>query len=143
SFALDVETTSLDPKDAQIVGLAFSFAPHTGHYVPIPADAMEAKHILEEFRLVLEDETIEKVGHNLKFDLSVLRWHGVLVRGKLFDTMVAHSLIEPDMRHGMDYLSEVYLGYTPIPIGKLIGDARVEQVNMADVPVEKVAEYAA
>ena len=74
-----------------------------------------------------------------KFDLSVLKWHGIAVRGKLFDTMVAHSLIEPEMRHGMDYLSEVYLGYTPIPISKLIGEGKTGQVNMADVPLEKAA----
>ena len=74
------------------------------------------------------DEGVEKVGHNLKYDLSVLKWHGLSVRGKLFDTMIAHSLIEPDMRHGMDYLSEVHLGYTPVPITKLIGDEKTEQI---------------
>ena len=92
---------------------------------------------------MLESNRIEKVGHNLKFDLSVLKWQGVSVGGKLFDTMVAHSLIEPEMRHGMDYLSEVYLGYTPVPITKLIGDTKASQINMADVPVAKVAEYSA
>ena len=153
TFCFDTETTSLDPKEARLVGLSFSFAPHTGYYVPIPqpertarsvgSGVIESCPILEEFRPVLESERIEKVGHNLKFDLSVLRWHGMPVRGKLFDTMVAHSLTEPEMRHGMDYLSEVYLGYTPIPISKLIGDAKAEQINMADVPVAKVAEYSA
>ncbi len=145
SFCFDTETTSLDPKDAQVVGLAFSFAPHSGYYVPVPRDPDEAKRMLEEFRPVLESERIEKVGHNLKFDLSILKWQGISVGGKLFDTMIAHSLIEPDMRHGMDYLSEVYLGYTPIPISKLITwrGERVRQINMADVPVEKAAEYAA
>jgi DNA polymerase-1 len=153
SFCLDTETTSLDTKQARLVGLAFSFAPHTGYYVPLPPDdlqelrtphsALRTSPVLEEFRAVLESERIEKVGHNLKFDLSVLKWHGISVRGKLFDTMVAHSLIEPEMRHGMDYLSEVYLGYTPIPITKLIGDSKTDQLNMADVPVAKVAEYSA
>jgi DNA polymerase-1 len=142
-FCLDTETTSLDPKEARLVGLAFSFTPHTGYYVPVPQDAAEAKRVLEEFRPVLESDRIEKVGHNLKFDLSVLKWQGVSVGGKLFDTMVAHSLIEPEMRHGMDYLSEVYLGYTPVPITKLIGDTKASQINMADVPVAKVAEYSA
>ena len=142
-FCLDTETTSLDPKQARLVGLAFSFAPHTGYYVPVPQDTAEAKRVLEEFRDVLESDRIEKVGHNLKFDLSVLKWHGVSAGGKLFDTMVAHSLIEPEMRHGMDYLSEVYLGYTPVPISKLIGEAKADQINMADVPVAKVAEYSA
>jgi DNA polymerase I len=142
-FCLDTETTSLDPKEARLVGLAFSFAAHTGYYVPVPQDAAEAKRVVEEFRSVLESDGIEKVGHNLKFDLSVLKRQGVSVGGKLFDTMVAHSLIEPEMRHGMDYLSEVYLGYTPVPISKLIGEAKGDQINMADVPVGKVAEYSA
>jgi DNA polymerase-1 len=142
-FCLDTETTSLDPKEARLVGLAFSFAPHTGYYVPVPQDAAGARGVLDEFRPVLESEKIEKVGHNLKFDLSVLKWQGVSVGGKLFDTMVAHSLIEPEMRHTMDYLSEVYLGYTPVPISRLIGDGKAGQLNMADVPVAKVAEYSA
>ena len=143
SFCFDTETTSVEPKAARLVGIAFCFAPHTGYYVPVPQDTAEAKRILDEFQPVLESDRIEKVGHNLKFDLSVLKWQGVSVRGKLFDTMIAHSLIEPEMRHGMDYLSEVYLGYTPVPITKLIGDAKGEQLNMADVPVEKVADYSA
>ena len=143
SFCFDTETTGLDPKQAKLVGLSFSFAAHTGHYVPIPQDADEAKKILEEFRAVLEDGRIEKVGHNLKFDLSVLKWQGFAVRGKLFDTMVAHSLVEPEQRHGMDYLSEVYLGYTPVPISKLIGEKKSTQTSMADVPLAQIAEYAA
>ena len=162
SFCFDTETTGLDPRAAQLVGLAFSFAPHTGYYVPLPVTTPPSAQtsdfelrtsdlgressparILDEFRPVLEAEHIEKVGHNLKFDLSVLKWQGVSVRGKLFDTMIAHSLIEPEMRHGMDYLSEVYLGYSPIPITQLIGETKGEQINMAEVPVEKAAEYAA
>src|SRR5438477_9223359 len=99
--------------------------------------------MLEEFRPVLADESIEKVGHNLKYDLSVLKWLGVTVRGKLFDTMVAHSLIEPDMRHTMDYLSEVYLGYSPVPITQLIGDEKGEQISMSAVAPELVADYSA
>ncbi|MGO8930609.1 MAG: DNA polymerase I [Limisphaerales bacterium] len=142
-FCFDTETTSLDPKAARLVGLAFSFAPHTAYYVPMPQDTAGAKAVLDEFRPVLESDRIEKVGHNLKFDLSVLKWQGVSVGGKLFDTMVAHSLIEPEMRHGLDYLSEMYLGYTPVPISQLIGDAKAGQLNMADVPVAKVAEYSA
>jgi DNA polymerase-1 len=154
SFCFDTETTSLNPREARLVGLAFSFAPHTGYYVPLPPDdrspqprtsafGLRTSPILDEFRPVLESERTEKVGHNLKFDLSVLKWHGVSVGGTLFDTMVAHSLIEPEMRHGMDYLSEVYLGYTPVPISTLIGDAKAGQINLAEVPVAKVAEYSA
>src|SRR5439155_17141191 len=106
-------------------------------------DPADASRVLDDFSRVLESDQIEKVGHNLKFDVSVLKWQGVSVRGKLFDTMIAHSLIEPEMRHGMDYLSEVYLGYTPVPITKLIGDAKGSHLNMADVPLERIAEYAA
>jgi len=143
AFCFDTETTSLDPKEARLVGVAFSFKPHFSYYVPVPPEPAEARRVLEEFRPVLESERTEKVGHNLKFDLSVLKWQGIGVHGKLFDTMVAHSLIEPEMRHGMDYLSEVYLNYTPIPISKLIGESKSAQINMAEVPVAKVAEYAA
>ena len=143
TFVFDTETTSLDQKDARAVGLAFCLEPHTAYYVPLPREPAGTSEVLEEFRPVFESEEIEKVGHNLKFDLRVLKRHGITVAGKLFDTMVAHSLIEPDMRHSMDYMSEVYLGYTPIPITKLIGEDKGPQVNMADIPVDRVAEYAA
>jgi len=144
SFCIDLETTSLDPKEARIVGMAFSFAPHTGYYVALPKEPAEAQRVLEEFRPVFESERIEKVNHNLKFDISVLKSNGIELRGKLFDTMVAHSLVEPDMRHGMDFMSEVYLGYTPVPISKLIGDGKNgAQSSMADVSLEKITEYAA
>jgi DNA polymerase I len=143
SFCFDTETTSVDTKDARLLGIAFSFEAHKGFYVAIPAEPEQAATVLEEFLPVFQDERIEKVGHNLKYDIAVLKWHDVEVRGKLFDTMIAHSLVEPEMRHGMDYMSEVYLGYTPIPITRLIGEEKSKQLNMADVPVEKVAEYAA
>ncbi len=143
SFCFDTETTGLDVRQARLIGMAFSFQAHTGYYVALPANESEAAAILNEFRPVLENDKIEKVGHNLKFDLSVLKWHGFSVHGKLFDTMIAHSLVEPDLRHGMDYLSEVYLGYTPVPITKLIGDEKSELINMANVAPELVAEYAA
>jgi DNA polymerase-1 len=96
---------------------------------------------LEEFRGLFEDERIEKVGHNLKFDLRVLKWHGLTVRGKLFDTMVAHSLVEPDLRHSLEYLSEVYLGYTPTPVARVAGDAKSEQPTLANVAPELMAEF--
>jgi DNA polymerase I len=143
SFCFDTETTGLDVKQARLIGLAFSFAPHTGYYVALPADSAEAAAVLEEFRALFENPDIEKVGHNLKFDVSILKWHGISVHGKMFDTMVAHSLIEPEMRHGMDYLSEVYLGYTPVPITQLIGDEKSTQISMGDVAPELVSEYAA
>jgi DNA polymerase-1 len=143
AFALGLETTKFDPKEARVVGLSFSFVPHQGHYVPLPQDETEARRILEEFAPVLASERIEKVGHDLKFDLTVLKWHGMAVAGKLFDTMIAHSLIEPDLRHRLEYLSEAYLGYAPIPIRKLLAEDGTDQLNLINVPVEKIAEYAA
>ncbi|MBM3837318.1 MAG: DNA polymerase I [Verrucomicrobia bacterium] len=122
SFCFSAETTSFDPKEAQWIGIAFSFAPRSGYFVLVPQDEIEARAILEEFRALFESDRIEKVGHNLKFELSLLQWRGVTARGKLFDTMLAHSLIEPDMRHALDYLAEVYLGYSPVPVTKLIGE---------------------
>ncbi|HUR44701.1 MAG TPA: DNA polymerase, partial [Candidatus Saccharimonadales bacterium] len=143
SFGFDTETTSLEPQEARLIGLAFAFKPHAGYYVPIPEDAVEAKAVIEQFRPVFENEAIEKVGHNLKYDCRILKNCGIEVAGKLFDTMLAHSLVEPDMRHGMDYLAEVFLGYTPIPITRLIGEEKTGQINMSQVPVEKVGEYSA
>jgi DNA polymerase-1 len=143
AFCFDSETTGLDPKEATVVGLSFSWLPHTGWYVPVPADPAEAAAVLGEFRGVLANPAIAKVGHNLKFDLSVLRWQGLGVAGPLFDTMVAHALVEPEMRHGMDYLSEALLGYAPIPITRLIGENEKEQISMRDVPLAQIAEYAA
>ncbi|MCL4129878.1 UNVERIFIED_CONTAM: hypothetical protein GTU68_015119 [Idotea baltica] len=101
-----------------------------------------AQAILEEFRPVFENESIEKIGHNLKYDVTLLKWHGVEVRGKLFDTMLAHSMKEPEMKHGLDYLSKLYLGYEPIPTSDLLGPRGEEQRNMRDVPIEIVSEYA-
>jgi DNA polymerase I len=142
-FSFATETTSVEAREARLLGLAFSLKPHTGYYVPMPDDSNEAKRLLEEFRPLFESDRIEKTGHNLKFDLSVLKWQGISVRGKLFDTMIAHSLIEPEMRRGMNYMSEVFLGYSPVPISKLIGEAKTGQISVADVPLEKLAEYAA
>jgi DNA polymerase-1 len=111
--------------------------------VPLAEDHSESARILEEFRPLLESNRIEKVGHNLKFDIGVLLWHGIRVQGPLFDTMIAHSLIEPDMRHGMDYLSEVYLGYSPVPITRLIGERNAPQISMREVELDQISEYAA
>jgi DNA polymerase-1 len=142
ALALDLQTTSSDPKEARLVGLAFSFAAHAGHYVPVPRDAAETKRLLQEFKPILESQRIEKVGHNLKFDLAVLKWHGVNLQGKLFDTMIAHSLIEPDLRHSMEYASEVYLGYTPLSLARPDAEARTDQPTLQDMPLEKISEYA-
>jgi len=149
SFCFDLETTGLDPRNTNIVGIAFSWKAHEGWFAHFPRDKAAAKAVLEEFRDVLTREGIEKIGHNLKFDLSVLLAHGVEVAGPYFDTMLAHALIEPEQRHGMDFLSETYLRYTPVPITALIGvekDDLFSQSTMADVAAEdarKVADYAA
>ncbi len=149
SFCFDLETTGLDPRNTNIVGIAFSWKAHEGWFAHFPRDKAAAKAVLEQFRDVLTREGIEKIGHNLKFDLSVLLAHGVEVAGPYFDTMLAHALIEPEQRHGMDFLSETYLRYTPVPITALIGvekDDLFSQSTMADVAAEdarKVADYAA
>jgi DNA polymerase I len=149
AFCFDIETTGLDPRDTQIVGIAFSWQAHEGWFVHFPREKAAANLVLEEFRAVLTREGVEKIGHNLKFDLSVLLAHGVEVRGPFFDSMLAHSLIDPDQRHGMDYLAESYLHYTPVPITSIIGIEKNDlfsQATMADVAAEdarKVADYAA
>ncbi|MDG2220881.1 MAG: DNA polymerase I [Rubripirellula sp.] len=142
SFCFDKETTGLDPRSAFPIGIAFSFRPHEAFYVVCPNDHTEALAVIEEFRDVLEDPTIAKLGHNLKYDVTLLRWHGIKVGGELFDTMLAHSMKEPEMRHGLDYLAKLYLGYTPIPTEALLGPKGDEQKNMQDIEVERVAEYA-
>jgi DNA polymerase-1 len=120
-IGLKLLTTSPSPKEARLLGIAFSSAPHTAAFVPLPESPEDAMAILNEFRPLLESTRTSKIGHDLKFDASVLKWHGVTMAGKLFDTMVAHCLVEPDMRHAMSYLAEVYLGYTPIPKALLEG----------------------
>ncbi|MEM8954766.1 MAG: DNA polymerase I [Verrucomicrobiota bacterium] len=148
TVCFDLETSSLDPKEAIILGIAFSWKEHTGSYVVVPDDEAEGAAVLGEFRDFFVDERIEKVGHNLKFDIGVLSWRGVEIAGGMFDTMLAHTLVEPEQKHTMDVLSEAYLGYTPISISALIGDKKQEggQLSMLDVTreaVDKVAEYAA
>ncbi len=141
-FCFDTETTGLNPRRALPLGIAFSFEPHTGYYVVCGDGKEEAMEVLNEFRDVLGDPSIGKIGHNLKYDLTLLRWHGIEVGGELFDTMLAHSMKEPEMRHGLDYLSKLYLGYVPIPIRDLIGEKGENQKSMREVPIEKLAEYA-
>ena len=139
SLCFKVAAGGDDSKSARLEGLAFSFKSHSGFFVPLPNDSEQAAKILGEFQAVFESERTEKVGHNLKFDLSVLLWRGISVRGKLFDAMIAHSLIEPEQRHGLDYLSEVYLGYS---LSKSAGDAKEEQLSLGEVASEKIAERA-
>lgn len=137
-FGVHAIASSLDPKQARLLGMAFSLKQTSASYVPVGSG--EVGKILEEFRPVLESSQNEKVGHNLKYHLGVLRWNSVAARGKVFDTMIAHALIEPDMRHTLAYLAEVYLGYSVIPMSQLIGEK--DPISLADVPVEKMAELA-
>ncbi len=142
SVCFDTETTGLNPLTAALVGIAFSWEIGKGFYVPFPEDNNEAQALIEILRPFFESETIEKVGQNLKYDIKVLAKYNIEVKGKLFDTMLAHYLINPDMRHNMDVLAETYLNYTPISITELIGKKGKNQLSMRDVPLDKQTEYA-
>ncbi|GGW89272.1 DNA polymerase I [Salegentibacter mishustinae] len=141
SVCLDTETTSLNALEAELVGIAFSWEPGKGFYLPFPEEREKAQELIEELRPFFEDEKIEKIGQNLKYDIKVLAKYNIEIRGKLFDTMIAHYLINPDMRHNMDVLAETYLNYTPQPISELIGKKGKNQKSMRDVPVEAQTEY--
>lgn len=141
-ICFDTETTGLDPRNAFPLGMSFSYESGRAWYVVIPEEEDMAQAILNEFRPIFENESITKVGHNLKYDITLLKWHGIEVQGELLDTMLAHSMKEPEMKHGLDYLSKLYLGYQPIPTSDLLGEKGKEQRNMRDVPQEIVAEYA-
>jgi DNA polymerase I len=142
-FCFDSETTDIDATRAELVGLSFSVKPHEAWYVPLPEHYDDARTIVQEFKEVFENNTIAKTGQNIKYDMMMLRWYDVDVKGALFDTMIAHYLIEPDMRHNMNVLSEIYLGYEPVSIISLIGEKRGVQMSMREVPIEKVKDYAA
>ncbi|MEM6316787.1 MAG: DNA polymerase I [Bacteroidota bacterium] len=142
SFCFDTETTSIEANNAELVGIAFSVESGKAYYVPVPANEPEAQAVIAPFKAVLENEQIEKVGQNLKYDCIVLKWYGIEVKGAFFDTMLAHYLMEPELRHNMDYLAETYLKYQPVSITTLIGKKGKNQLNMRQVPVEKVVEYA-
>jgi len=143
SFCFDTETTGIDPNSSELVGISFSWQPHEAFYIPFPENYHETHAILSGFKEVLENPQIEKIGQNLKFDMSILRWYDIRVSGPLFDTMLAHYLIQPDMRHGMDFLAEAYLSYKPVPIESLIGKKGQQQLSMRTVDVETIKEYAA
>lgn len=142
SFCFDTETTGLDPRDARPIGLAFSVRPGEAYYVVLPEEPEPAAAVLKEFEPVLANDAIGKVGHNLKYDLTLLKWHGIDVQGEIFDTMLAHSMKEPEMRHGLDYLAKLYLGYVPIATSDLIGEKGKDQKCMSEVPLEKLSDYA-
>jgi len=141
-FCFDTETTGLDARDAALVGIAFSYVPGEAYYVPVPETREDAVKVIDIFRSVLQDSEIGKIGQNIKYDIIVLKNYGVQVNGKLFDTMLAHYLMEPDSRHNMDVLAENYLNYTPVSIQTLIGKKGSKQGSMREVEVEKVVQYA-
>ena len=142
AVCFDTETTGINPLTAELVGIAFSWEVGKGFYIPFPEDRNEAQMLIEQLRPFFENETIQKIGQNLKYDIKVLAKYNVDVKGPLFDTMLAHYLINPDMRHNMDVLAETYLNYTPISIETLIGKKGKNQLSMRDVPLDKQTEYA-
>ncbi|NRS87256.1 DNA polymerase-1 [Flavobacterium sp. 7E] len=143
AVCFDTETTGLDALHAELVGISFSYEKGKGYYVPFPESQEEANILAQKFLPFFENETIEKIGQNLKYDLKILSNYNITVQGKLFDTMIAHYLINPDMRHNMDILSETYLKYSPKSIETLIGKKGKNQKSMRDVALEEIKEYAA
>lgn len=143
SFAFDTETEGLDPLTAGLVGMSFAIREQEAWYVPVPANREEATDIVLRLAPALQHPEIEKVGQNIKFDILALRKYGVQVKGPLFDTMLAHYLLNPELRHGMDYLAETYLKYKTVPIEDLIGPKGKKQASMRTVPIEQIKEYAA
>ena len=141
-FVFDTETTNIDVYSAELVGLSFAIKAHEAWYLSMPAEREACQKKLELLRPLFENEGIQKIGQNLKYDISMLAQYGISVKGPMFDTMLAHYLLEPEQRHNMDYLAEVYLNYLTIPIEDLIGKGR-QQRTMREVPVEQVKEYAA
>ena len=141
-FTFDTETSSLDPHLSDIVGMSFCYEKNTAFYIPLPKDKQRTKEILEIFRPVFENQSIAKTGQNMKFDLIVLNHYGIRVKGDLFDTMVAHYLLYPDLRHNMDYLAETYLNYKTIHIDELIGKKGKNQGSMRDLPPSRIKDYA-
>ncbi len=142
-ICFDTESTGLDSLQSEIVGLSFSCVEHEAYYVPLPMDREEKKSILHEFTPVFSSNSIIKIGQNVKFDLKLLSQYQIELAEPIADTMIQHYVLEPDLRHNMNYLSETYLGYTPIPIENLIGKKGKGQLNMADIALDKIAEYAA
>ncbi|GAB6010594.1 DNA polymerase I [Viscerimonas tarda] len=140
--SFDTETTGLDPTSSELVGMSFSFVESEAYYVPIPSKFEEAKKRVDLFKEFLENDRIVKIGQNIKYDIVILKKYGIKVKGKLFDTMIAHYLLNPELRHGMDYLAETYLDYKTIHIDELIGAKGKNQKNMRDVPKKIVCDYA-
>ncbi len=142
-LSLDTETTSTNTIDAELVGLSFSVEENEAFYVPVPADRQQAQNIVNIFKPVYESPSILKIGQNIKYDMEVLMNYGVTLGGEMFDTMIAHYLLQPELRHNMDYMAEVYLGYKTIHIDELIGPKGKGQKSMRDLDPKEVYEYAA
>ncbi len=143
AISFDTETTGIDANAAELVGMAFSFEPFKAYYVPVPEDRDEAMARVDIFKPVLENKEILKIGQNIKYDILMMKWYGVEIQGEYFDTMIAHYLLEPDLRHKLDYISEALLNYKMVPIEKLIGKRGKNQLSMRDIEPEKVTDYAA
>lgn len=141
-FSLDTETTGTDPITAELVGMSFAYAENQAFYVPVPAEREEAQKIVNLFKPVFENPKTLKVGQNIKYDMLVLSNYGVEIGGPMFDTMIAHYVLQPELRHGMDYLAEIYLKYETIKIEELIGAKGKNQKNMRDLPPSDVYKYA-
>lgn len=141
-ICFDTETTNIDANLAELVGLSFSVHPGEAYYVPCPAEKTTCQQLLKKFAELFEDSSITWIGQNIKYDLLVLKWYGVELKGKVFDTMLAHYVFEPEGKRGMDLLSARYLGYEPIHIEELIGKKGKQQGTMRDVALEKIMEYA-
>jgi DNA polymerase I len=141
SFCFDTETTGLDPHTAELVCISFSFREHEAYCVILPADQTEATKIVLEFKPIFEDQNINKIGQNIKFDMLMLAQYGVKTEGTLFDTLIAHYLIQPELRHNLDYLCELYLDYKKVPTSDLIGDKGVNQKTMRSVEINKLVDY--
>lgn len=142
-FCFDTETTGIDANAAELVGMSFSVKAGEAYYVPVPEDQEAARDLVKEFKAVFENDQIAKIGQNIKYDVIMLKWYDVEVKGHYFDTMVMHYLMEPELRHNMDYLSESYLKYRTVHIETLIGKRGKNQLTMRDVAVERVKDYAA
>lgn len=141
-FCFDTETTGLDANNVELVGMSFALAPGEAWFVPVPDQYAGALSIVKEFAEVFANPGIAKTGQNIKYDISVLKWYEITVNGPLFDTMIAHYLIEPDMRHNMDFLARTYLNYEPLPIEALIGKKGKDQLSMRSVNMDRLKEYA-
>ncbi|HSH53369.1 MAG TPA: 5'-3' exonuclease H3TH domain-containing protein, partial [Bacteroidales bacterium] len=143
AFCFDTETTELNPHNAEIVGFSISWEVNKAYYIHIPKEQKEAQKIVDAFKDIFENKNIKKIGQNIKYDILVLKNYGINVQGEIFDTMIAHYLLQPELRHNLNYLAEQYLGYKPVDIEELIGKKGAYQGSMRNVPLDKLKDYAA